>query len=154
LTLRGGRSGNRILLVAWFSVPMQTDPEAHPAYYTTGRTACFSGQSGHSVVLTTHPILVPRLRMGWTCISFAPLCQHTYVTGWSFPLYSMDPKVRNSVECAVSDTKLKTYKQVQFNVFKLLSSDNICIIQQISHNIDVHYINVQTFMYFHSLYML
>jgi hypothetical protein len=66
----------------------------------------------------------------------------------------MDPKVRNSVECVVSDTKLKTYKQVQFNVFKLLSSDNICNIQQISHNIDVHYINVKTFMDFHSLYML
>jgi hypothetical protein len=41
-SLRAGRSGDRIPVVARFSAPVQTGPEAHPASYTVG-TRPFSG---------------------------------------------------------------------------------------------------------------
>jgi hypothetical protein len=38
---------------------------AHPASYTTGTGGSFPGvKRGRSVILTTHPLLVPRLRVG------------------------------------------------------------------------------------------
>ena len=40
--IRAGRSGDRILVGAKFSAPVQTSPGAHPASYTTG-TGSFTG---------------------------------------------------------------------------------------------------------------
>jgi hypothetical protein len=40
--LRAGRSGNRILVGARFSAPVQTAPRVHPASYTMG-TGSFPG---------------------------------------------------------------------------------------------------------------
>ena len=57
--LRAGRSGDRILVGARFSAPVQTGPEAHPASCTVG-TGNFPGvKSGQGVTLTPHPLLVP-----------------------------------------------------------------------------------------------
>ena len=58
-TLRAGRSGDRILVKARFSAPVQTGPGAHPASCTMG-TESFPGvKSVQGVTLTLHPILVP-----------------------------------------------------------------------------------------------
>jgi len=53
--------GDRILVGARFSVPIQTGPEAHPApvQWVPGVTR---GWSGQDVALTTHPHLEPRLK--------------------------------------------------------------------------------------------
>ena len=57
--LRPGRSGDRILVGARFSAPVQTGPEAHPASCAM-RTGSFPGvKSGRGVTLTPHPLLVP-----------------------------------------------------------------------------------------------
>ena len=57
--LRAGRSGNRILVGARFSAPVQTGPEAHPASCTMG-TGSFPGvKIGRGVTLIPHPLLVP-----------------------------------------------------------------------------------------------
>ena len=57
--LRAGRSG----IVSWWGrdfPPVQTGPGAHPAYCTMG-TGSFPGvKCGRGVLLTTHPLLVPR----------------------------------------------------------------------------------------------
>jgi len=42
--------------------PVQTGPEFHPASCTTG-TGPFPGLSNQGVALTTHPYLVPRLKI-------------------------------------------------------------------------------------------
>ena len=56
--LRAGRSGERILVAATFSAPVQTGPGAHPASCTMG-TGSFPGiRSGRGVTLTPHPLLV------------------------------------------------------------------------------------------------
>ena len=56
--LRAGRSGDRILVGASFSPPVQTGPGAHPAFCTMG-TGSFPGvESGRGVTLTPHPLLV------------------------------------------------------------------------------------------------
>jgi hypothetical protein len=58
--LRAGWSGDRIPVEARFSAPVQTGPGAHPASCTMG-TGSFSGvESGRSVTLTPHSLLVPR----------------------------------------------------------------------------------------------
>jgi hypothetical protein len=55
-----GRSGDRILVGARFSAPVQTGPGAHPASCTMD-TGSFPGvESGRGVTLTPHPLLVPR----------------------------------------------------------------------------------------------
>jgi len=57
--LRVGRSGDRILVGARFSAPVQTGPGAHPASCTMG-TGSFPGvRSGWGVTLSPHPLLVP-----------------------------------------------------------------------------------------------
>ena len=57
--LRAGRSGDRIAVGRDFP-PVQTGPGAHPASCTMG-TRSFQGvKSGRCVMLTTHPLLVPR----------------------------------------------------------------------------------------------
>lgn len=110
----------------------------------------FWRQSGQGLVLTTHPLQNPGCeRVGGRSLS--PLYAYIrHAMGWSLPLHTMDPKIRISVECVASDTELKTYKQVQFNAPIIFVN-----IQQISHNIDAYYINVQIFTKdFHSLYIL
>jgi len=58
-SLRAGQSGDRIPVGARFSVPVQTDPGAHPASCTMG-TGSFPGvKIGRGVTLTPHPFLVP-----------------------------------------------------------------------------------------------
>jgi hypothetical protein len=58
--LRAGLSGDRILVGARFSVPVQTSPGANPASHTVG-TGSFPGvESGRGLTLTPHPLLVPR----------------------------------------------------------------------------------------------
>jgi hypothetical protein len=57
--LRAGRSGDRIPVDARFSAPVQTGPGAHSASCTMG-TGSFPGvESGRSVTLNPHPLLVP-----------------------------------------------------------------------------------------------
>ena len=58
--LRAGRSGDRTPVVTRFSAPVQTGPRAHPASCKMG-TGFFPGvKCGRGVLLTTHPLLVPR----------------------------------------------------------------------------------------------
>jgi hypothetical protein len=57
--LRAGRFGDRILVEARFSAPVQTGPGVHPASCTMG-TGSFPGvKSDRGVTLTPHPLLVP-----------------------------------------------------------------------------------------------
>ena len=57
--LQAGRSGDRIPVGRDFP-PVQTGPGAHPASCTMG-TGSFPGvKYGRGVLLTTHPLLVPR----------------------------------------------------------------------------------------------
>ena len=59
--LRAGRSGIESLWGRDFP-PVQTGPGAHPASCNMG-TESFPGvKCGRSVLLTTHPLLVPRSR--------------------------------------------------------------------------------------------
>jgi hypothetical protein len=60
--LRAGRSGDRIPVVARFFAHVQTGPGAHPDFCTMG-TGSFPGVNSRCVVLTSHPLLAPRLRM-------------------------------------------------------------------------------------------
>jgi len=59
--LRTGRSGNRVPVAERFSAPVQTGPDANPAFYTRG-TGYFRGVSGRGVALTTHPHIKPKLK--------------------------------------------------------------------------------------------
>ena len=83
---QAGRSGDRIPLGARFSAPFQTGRKAHPAFCTVGTGFLSRGQSDRGVVLTTHPLLVPRLRMGWSFILHFPLYLHWHVMGWPLSL--------------------------------------------------------------------
>jgi len=72
-SLRAGRSRDRIPLEARFSAPVETGPGAHPASCTMG-TGSFPGiKSGWGVMLTPHPLLVPRSRKS-RAITLPPLC--------------------------------------------------------------------------------
>jgi hypothetical protein len=63
ISIRVGRSGDRIPVGARFSATVQTGPEAHPASCTMG-TCSFPGvKCGCSVTLTPYPILVPRSKI-------------------------------------------------------------------------------------------
>jgi len=57
--LRAGRYGDRILVEARFSAPVQTGPGAHPASCTMGTGSFPRVKSGRGVTLTPHPLLVP-----------------------------------------------------------------------------------------------
>ena len=70
--LRAGWSGDRILVGARFSAPVQTGPSVHLAYCTMG-TGSFPGvKNGWGVILTTQPLLVPWSRKS-TAIPLLPL---------------------------------------------------------------------------------
>jgi hypothetical protein len=57
---------------ARFYVPVQTGPEAHPAYFKIG-TRYFPGvKSGWGVTLTSHPLLVPWSRRGRAVYLYSP----------------------------------------------------------------------------------
>lgn len=72
--LRAGHSGVRTPVGAKFFVPVQTGPETHPA--SCGGYQVFTGVRWLGVVLTTHPFVAPRLRVGWNCTSASNLCLH------------------------------------------------------------------------------
>jgi hypothetical protein len=55
----GPGSGDRILVGARFSAPVQTGPGAHPASCTMGTESFPEVKSGRGVTLTPHPLLVP-----------------------------------------------------------------------------------------------
>ena len=57
--LRAGRSGDRIPVGRVFP-PVQTGPGAHPASCTMGTGSFPRVKYGRGVLLTTHPLLVPR----------------------------------------------------------------------------------------------
>jgi len=56
--LRARRSGDRILVGARFSAPVQTGPGAHPASCTMVTASFLRVKSGRGVTLTPHPLLV------------------------------------------------------------------------------------------------
>jgi hypothetical protein len=56
---------------------VQTGSGAHPASYPMGTGGSFPGvKRGRGVTLTTHPHLVPRLRMSRSYTSSPPVCLH------------------------------------------------------------------------------
>jgi hypothetical protein len=64
---------------------VQTGTGAHPASYTVGTGGSFRwGKSGRGVMLTTHPLPVPRLRKSRSYTSTHPNAPLRSVTG---PLY-------------------------------------------------------------------
>ena len=60
-SLRAGRSGDRIPVVARFSAPVQTGSWGPPSLLYNGYWV-FPGVRGRGVELTTHPYLAPRLK--------------------------------------------------------------------------------------------
>jgi len=60
-SLRAGRSGDPILVVARFSAPVRTGPEAHPHSYTVG-TGSFPELKWLGRAVDHPPHLAPRLR--------------------------------------------------------------------------------------------
>jgi hypothetical protein len=60
LSYGAGRSGDRILVGVRFSAPVQTGPGAHPASCTMDTGAFPRVKCGRGVLLTPHPLLVPR----------------------------------------------------------------------------------------------
>ena len=70
---RAGRSGDRILVGARFSAPIQTGPGTHSASFKMG-TGSFPGvKSGRGVLLTNNLILLPWSRKS-RAIPLLPLC--------------------------------------------------------------------------------
>ena len=55
-----------------FSLPVQTDPEVHPASCIVGTGYLSRGQSGRRVALTIHSCLAPRLKKEYS-YSYTPL---------------------------------------------------------------------------------
>jgi hypothetical protein len=67
------------------SLCVQTGSGAHPASCTVGTGGSLSGsKAGRGVILTTHPLPVPRLRKSRSCTSCHPNAPLWSVTG---PLY-------------------------------------------------------------------
>jgi hypothetical protein len=60
MTLRPERSGIRNPVWERFSLPVQPDPEVHPASCIVGIWSLSLGYSGWCAVLTTHSLLVPK----------------------------------------------------------------------------------------------
>ena len=58
--LRAGRSRDRIPVVTRFSAPVRTGPGAHPASCKMGTGFFLGVNCGRGVLLTTHPLLLPR----------------------------------------------------------------------------------------------
>jgi len=61
-SLRNGRSGDRILVVARFSAPVQTGLGAHTTRCTMVISSLSRGKSDRSVGLTTDPHQTPKLK--------------------------------------------------------------------------------------------
>jgi len=100
--LRAGRSGDRILVGARFSAPVQTGPKAHPASCAMG-TGSFPGiKSGLSVTLTPHLLLVPWSRKG-KAIPLLPLWAVRPVQSLSACIWVHFTFTFNSHMCLTSD---------------------------------------------------
>lgn len=50
-------------IICHFSIPVQTDPQIHPAASKLGTQSVWRQKGARGVALTTHPLLVPRLSM-------------------------------------------------------------------------------------------
>lgn len=102
-----------------FSGPIQTSPEAHPASCTVSTRSLTWEQSNWGMVLTTHPLLVQRLRMDWSYTSPSPLCLHRYGMGCPLPLYLVKflwPAL-NSIQMLSKDT-MNSPRKYGIHVFK------------------------------------
>ena len=77
---RAGRSGDQISVEKRFSQPSRPGPKpTQPPVHEVPDLSRV--QSGREVVLTTHPLLAPKLRMGWSYTSHSPLCLSRHVMG-------------------------------------------------------------------------
>ena len=93
--LRAGRSGDRIPVEARFSAPVQTSPGAHPAFCTMGTGSFPRVKSGRGMLLTTHPLLVPRLWKSraiplptlWATTGPVTRTHHTFCLNYSMCLF-------------------------------------------------------------------
>jgi len=70
--LWNGRSSERILVRARFSVHIQTIPGAHPTSCTMG-TGSSRAQNGQGVALTNHPNLAQKLKKTYSYTSTYPV---------------------------------------------------------------------------------
>ena len=84
--LLAGRYGDRILVEARFSLPVQTGPDDHPVSCTKDARSHSRGLSSRGVVLTTEPHPAPMFRTGCTSSSY-PLCMHRHVIGYLYIMH-------------------------------------------------------------------
>jgi hypothetical protein len=82
--LRTGRSGDRIPVGATFFSPIQTGPGAHPASCTMGTGSFLGVKCGRGVMLTPHPLLVPRSKNRVELYLYSP-------SGTSWPTKRVKP---------------------------------------------------------------
>lgn len=61
--LQTGHSGVQTLVAARFSIPIQTSTKAHPTCCAAGNGSSSWGKSSWGMMLTTHPVPMPRLCM-------------------------------------------------------------------------------------------
>ena len=66
-----------------FAVSFQRGPETHQPP-VQGLPFLSQGERGWNVVLTTHPLLTPGLRIGWNYTFGSPVCLRKNVLGLSF----------------------------------------------------------------------
>jgi hypothetical protein len=81
-SLQAEWSEDRNPMGASFSLPVQTDPETHPASCTI-YTESYPGVGGRVVMLANDPHLAAPLQMGWSFrpTSKSPLCLRRHVMG-------------------------------------------------------------------------
>jgi hypothetical protein len=104
-SLQAEWSGDRNPMGASFSLPVQTEPETHPASCTI-YSESFPGVGGRVVILANDPHLAAPLRMDWSCrpTSKSPLCLRRHVMGSLARLLSYvtpDPSNGNTTELSV-----------------------------------------------------
>ena len=94
--LRAGRSGIESRWERDFP-PVQTGPGAHPASCKMGTGSSPGLKCGRGVLLTTHPLLVPRSWEEYSYTSTHPLGHAGPVTGWLYLLFSLLVYIMNRI---------------------------------------------------------